>query len=68
MALMVRMAVFLVALLVMIFWIWRVFFEQMNRMITNIKGIVLILSFRKIEKIPHLKEDMIKNHGLKTFV
>jgi hypothetical protein len=31
-------------------------------MVINIKGIVLIMSFRKIECIPNLKDELIKRY------
>lgn len=54
-------------LLLLTVWAWRSMMAQMQHMINNIKGLVLIISFRKIELLPSLKEEMVKSRVLHWF-
>lgn len=62
-----KFAVFVVVVLLMTLWVWRSLMVRVRSMVNTIKGIVLVLSFRRIESIPSLKEEIVKSRVLQWF-
>lgn len=56
----IKLAIFLVIIVAEIVFGWTLLMRQMNEMVDNIKGIVLIVSFSKIDKNNPMKDEVVK--------